>query len=149
MVGALAAGLSALPTLPARALVEIDVNKGNIEPLPIAITDFLAERRASAPRSPASIAADLQRSGLFAPIDKGAFIEKISNPDAAPRFEDWKVINAQALVTGRVTPGGRRPPARRVPPVGHVCRPADDRRAVLRQQGELAPRRPHHRRRDL
>ena len=48
------------------------------------------------------VAADLKRSGLFAPIDKGAFIEKISNPDAAPRFEDWKVINAQALVTGRV-----------------------------------------------
>ena len=49
------------------------------------------------------IEADLRRSGLFAPIDKGAFIEKISNPDVAPRFEDWKVINAQALVTGRVT----------------------------------------------
>ncbi len=58
---------------------------------------------ASAPRFPAIVAADLKRSGLFAPIDKGAFIEKISNPDAAPRFEDWKVINAQALVTGRVT----------------------------------------------
>ena len=49
------------------------------------------------------VAADLKRSGLFAPIDKGAFIEKISNPDAAPRFDDWKVINAQALVTGRVS----------------------------------------------
>src|SRR5690606_21556915 len=34
---------------------------------------------------------------------------KISNPDASPRFEDWKVINAQALVTGRITqqPDGR------------------------------------------
>jgi Tol biopolymer transport system component len=52
------------------------------------------------------VAADLKRSGLFAPIDKTAFIEKITNPDAAPRFEDWKVINAQALVTGRVTQEG-------------------------------------------
>ena len=99
---ALAAGLSAAATLPARALVEIDVNKGNIEPLPIAITDFLASDAMGAEIT-SVIAADLQRSGLFAPIDKGAFIEKISNPDAAPRFEDWKVINAQALVTGRVT----------------------------------------------
>ncbi len=49
------------------------------------------------------VAADLKRSGLFAPIDKGAFIEKIANPDVAPRFDDWKVINAQALVTGRVS----------------------------------------------
>ena len=60
-------------------------------------------RRAWAPRSPASSRPTCKRSGLFAPIDKGAFIEKITNPDAAPRFEDWKVINAQALVTGRVT----------------------------------------------
>ena len=99
---ALAAGFGVAATLPARALVEIDVNKGHIEPLPIAITDFLASDQIGAEIT-SIIAADLQRSGLFAPIDKGAFIEKISNPDAAPRFEDWKVINAQALVTGRVT----------------------------------------------
>ena len=35
------AGTFAVATLPARALVEIDVNKGNVEPLPIAVTDFL------------------------------------------------------------------------------------------------------------
>jgi TolB protein len=102
---ALAAGFGVAATLPAHALVEIDVNKGNIEPLPIAITDFLASDQMGAEIT-SVIAADLKRSGLFAPIDKGAFIEKISNPDAAPRFEDWKVINAQALVTGRVTQEG-------------------------------------------
>ncbi|MFI0842575.1 Tol-Pal system beta propeller repeat protein TolB [Mesorhizobium sp. IMUNJ 23232] len=87
---------------PARAEVVIDVNKGVVEPLPIAITDFLSGDGTGSEISQI-VAADLQRSGLFAPIDKGAFIEKISNPDAAPRFEDWKVINAQALVTGRVS----------------------------------------------
>ncbi|WP_374786235.1 Tol-Pal system beta propeller repeat protein TolB [Paenochrobactrum gallinarii] len=89
-------------TLPARAVVEININKGNVEPLPIAVTDFLSGDQLGANIS-AVIAADLERSGLFAPIDKKAFIEKISNPDAAPRFEDWKVINAQALATGRIT----------------------------------------------
>ena len=147
-VAAIAAGFAAMATLPARALVEIDVNKGVIEPMPIAITDFLAGNGIGAEIS-SIVAADLQRSGLFAPIDKGAFIEKISNPDAAPRFDDWKVINAQALVTGRVSRGGRRAPARRVPPVGHVRRPAAHRRAVLLLQGQHAPRRPHHRRRHL
>jgi TolB protein len=78
---ALAAGISAA-ILPAHALVEIDVNKGNIEPLPIAVTDFLASNALGAEIT-SVIAADLKRSGLFAPIDKGAFIEKISNPDAA------------------------------------------------------------------
>ena len=91
--------------LPARAEVVIDITKGTVEPLPIAITDFLSGDQLGTNISNV-IAADLERSGLFAPVDKGAFIEKISNPDAAPRFEDWKVINAQALVTGRVTKQG-------------------------------------------
>ncbi|MFB9344799.1 Tol-Pal system beta propeller repeat protein TolB [Aminobacter aganoensis] len=98
----MASGMTAFATFPARALVEIDVNKGNVEPLPIAITDFLSGDAMGAEIA-GIVAADLQRSGLFAPIDKGAFIEKISNPDVAPRFDDWKVINAQALVTGRVS----------------------------------------------
>jgi TolB protein len=98
---AFAAGLAGA-TMPAWALVEIDVNKGNVAPLPIAITDFLSGD-AMGKQISDIVSADLQRSGLFAPIDHSAFIEKVSNPDAAPRFEDWKVINAQALVTGRVT----------------------------------------------
>ena len=102
MVGALAAGLAAFASSPARALVEIDINQGVVEPLPIAITDFLSADTMGTDIA-AVVTADLARSGLFAPIEKGAFIEKISNPDVAPRFEDWKVINAQALVTGRVT----------------------------------------------
>ncbi|MBN9077599.1 MAG: Tol-Pal system beta propeller repeat protein TolB [Rhizobiales bacterium 65-79] len=98
---AFTAGLAGL-VRPAWALVEIDVNKGNVAPLPIAITDFLSGDTMGTQISDI-VAADLKRSGLFAPIDKSAFIEKVSNPDAAPRFDDWKVINAQALVTGRVT----------------------------------------------
>lgn len=97
---AFAAALS-LATVPARAVVEIDINKANVEPLPLAITDFVSNDDLGAQIS-AVIAADLKRSGLFAPIDKSAFIEKIANPDQTPRFEDWKVINAQAVVTGRV-----------------------------------------------
>lgn len=90
---------------PARALVEIDINQGNIEPLPIAITDFISSDGIGAQIS-GVIANDLSSSGLFAPIGKGAFIEKVSNPDVAPRFEDWRVINAQALVIGRVVEEG-------------------------------------------
>lgn len=92
---------------PSRALVEIDINKGNIEPLPIAITDFISSDDFGA-RIAQVVTDNLRRSGLFAPIDKGAFIEQVSNPDISPRFEDWRVINAQALVTGRVTDEGGR-----------------------------------------
>lgn len=89
---------------PAYALVSIELGKPNAEPLPIAITDFLSGELG--PQISGIVAADLKRSGLFAPIDKGAFIEKITNPDVAPRFDDWKVINAQALVTGKVSNDG-------------------------------------------
>ncbi len=93
--------LFALAANPAHAVVEININKGNVTPLPIAITDFLAKDGVGKQISDV-VAADLKRSGLFAPIDSKAFIEKITNPSAAPRFQDWRTINAQALVTGQV-----------------------------------------------
>ncbi|MGF9692098.1 Tol-Pal system beta propeller repeat protein TolB [Rhizobium sp. 0TCS1.26] len=102
-----AAGMltAAVAATPAYAVVEININKGNVQPLPIAVTDFQSGNELGAQIS-AVIAADLQRSGLFAPVNKAAFIEKISDPNQMPRFEDWKAINAQALVTGRVTREG-------------------------------------------
>ena len=97
-------------TGPARALVEVDITQANIQPLPIAITDI------GGPGGDAEIgrqisdvvSADLQRSGLFKPIDRTAFIDT-TGFDAVPNFGSWRVINAQALVTGRVTrqPDGR------------------------------------------
>ena len=101
----LVAGLSTgIAVQQASALVEIDITKANVEPLPIAIPAFVgAGGEADIARKIASVVeADLKRSGLFAPISHGAFIEKISNPDNTPRFSDWKVINAQAVVVGRV-----------------------------------------------
>lgn len=107
---ALAAFAAALTfAIPARAQVQIDITQGTIQPLPIAITDFLpgGGSEAEVARNISNvIEADLKRSGLFAPIERRAFIEKISNMDAAPRFGDWRIINAQALVTGRVTRQG-------------------------------------------
>ncbi|MCG6114649.1 MAG: Tol-Pal system beta propeller repeat protein TolB [Mesorhizobium sp.] len=101
-IGLLAAALALTALVPARAQLQIDVTQGVVEPVPVAITDFLSSDDVGA--NIAQVVADnLRRSGLFAPIDRGAFIERISNPDVAPRFEDWRVINAQALVTGRVS----------------------------------------------
>ena len=55
------------------------------------------------------VAADLERSGLFAPLDPAAFIEQITDPNRPPRFPDWQAISAQALVVGsaRALPDGR------------------------------------------
>ena len=97
----MAAMIMALAARPALAVVEIDIYKANVEPLPIAITDFQSTDDLGAKVS-GVVEADLKRSGLFAPVNRGAFIEKITNPDQTPRFPDWTAINAQALVTGRV-----------------------------------------------
>ncbi len=83
-------GLVAAYAAPAHAVVEININKGNVEPLPIAITDFVSSGDIGAKIS-AVVEADLKRSGLFAPVARSAFIEKISRTRTRRR----------ALKTGR------------------------------------------------
>src|SRR6266540_3780032 len=93
----------------AEAALRLDVTQGNVQPLPIALPDFVggAPGDVEGARGVTQvITANLKRSGLFAPIDPAAYIEKIGNIDAVPRFDDWRVINAQALVTGRLTRQG-------------------------------------------
>ncbi len=102
--GSLLAAGAALNAGPAAAQLRLDITSGAPKPIPIAITDFVGETEQGRAIS-SVISADLKRSGLFAPIDPKAFVEQISNPDA-PRFPDWRVINAQALVTGRVVRQG-------------------------------------------
>ena len=97
---------------PARAVLRFDLNQGNVQPMPIALPDFLAGSPSDGQSARAIsqiITANLRRSGLFAPIDPAAFIERISDTDVPPRYPDWRAINAQALVTGKVTrqPDGR------------------------------------------
>jgi TolB protein len=102
-----AAGIGAAAGLMSRRAdaVSLDLNQGNVQAMPIALPDFLAGSPADgeAARGISQIiTGNLKRSGLFAPIDHAAFIEKIANTDVAPRFPDWRAINAQALVTGRI-----------------------------------------------
>ncbi len=96
----------------AQAQLSVDITRGNVEPLPIAIPDFLGaadNEKAFGRQVSRVITADLERSGLFRAIDRAAFIQ---SPDAIgiqPRFADWRLINAQTLVNGRadLTADGR------------------------------------------
>jgi TolB protein len=103
-LGALAGALT-FTARRAGAVVRLDITEGNFQPLPIAIPKFLAggqDDGDSANAVTQIVTANLQRSGLFAPIDPTAYIERIASVDAVPRFPDWRNINAQALVTGRI-----------------------------------------------
>ena len=77
--------------------------------MPIAIPNFVAGTPADAEVGVGVsqvITNNLRRSGLFAPIDPAAFIDKITTIDTSPQFANWKTINAWALVTGRMTRQG-------------------------------------------
>ncbi|MGY3532848.1 TolB protein [Bradyrhizobium embrapense] len=102
-LGALAGSRSAF------AQKRIIVPEGDFAPLPIAIPNFAAGTPGDTEVGVGVtqvITNNLKRSGLFAPIDQAAYLEKQINIDAAPNFNNWKSINAQALVTGRMTRQG-------------------------------------------
>jgi TolB protein len=113
LLAALVAFASLLvPMAPAHALLQIDISRGTVEPLPIAIPDFYG-RDPQGGRVGQDISrvinANLQRSGLFRPLEPAAMIQKPEAMLVQPRFADWKVVNAQALVTGNTEfqPDGR------------------------------------------
>lgn len=92
-------------TPPAYAQIEVDINRGDVKPLPIGIPGFNGPQGAEIAQV---ITGNLERSGLFAPIPPAAHIEKTMDVNVQPRFPDWKAINAQALVNGQVTVEGGR-----------------------------------------
>lgn len=97
---------SAFVAQKAEALIELDVTQGRVQPMPIAITQFSDPQGDVQLGQQVSdvVTSDLQRSGLFDPINPAAFIEAGLGVDAVPNFGSWRAIDAQALVTGRVMP---------------------------------------------
>ena len=98
----------------ALALIEVDITRGNLNPLPIAVSPLYADdnSRKSLKKilkkdnigSEISniVENNLRTSGLFNPLNKDAFLQKPEIANLKPRFEDWNLIKAQALITGKV-----------------------------------------------
>ena len=90
----------------AQAELKVDVTRGTVKPLPIAITNFIGNGSPEVQlgrRISGVIQADLARSGLFDPIDEKAFIDVERSLKTMPRFQNWRILNAQAMVQGRIT----------------------------------------------
>lgn len=93
----------------ARAQIEVDITQGNIDPVPIAVPDFLGadnETRRIGSEIAEVIRNDLQSSGLFRSLDPASFLETQTDIDYEPTFADWRVIRADALVSGRIVSDG-------------------------------------------
>ncbi len=90
------------------AALNVEITQGSMEPTPIAITTFIAEKNESSETQVARdvtevLTNDLKNSGLFRPIDPASFIQDATAINGAPRFADWRLLQAQALVVGKVT----------------------------------------------
>ena len=121
LLGAAGAATLAAPgilswPLPARAQqapqgAVIDITRARTDPIPIAVPDF-AGTSPEAQRLGREIARvilnNLRSSGLFRPVERAAYIQTPEAAAQAPRFQDWRVIGAQALTTGRADLQGDR-----------------------------------------
>ncbi|MEX2125145.1 MAG: Tol-Pal system beta propeller repeat protein TolB [Woeseia sp.] len=90
----------------ADALAELDIQitRGAGNQAPVAVVPFGWEgTTGSAPLDVAGvIAADLQRSGRFAPIDESDMLQK-PTAGADIDFDDWSILAVEAVVVGKLT----------------------------------------------
>jgi TolB protein len=96
-----------LPSSGARADLRVEITEWNIEPAPVAVVPFGWQgSTAAAPLDVAEvIAADLRRSGRFAPIEES---QMLSRPTTGTDidFDDWRILKVEAVVIGRVEQTG-------------------------------------------
>ncbi len=95
--------------LPAQAQITVQVPGVEFKPTPIAVPTFDGsneQARTIAAQMSDVIRADLQSTGLFRLIPQNEFIEKDVDIAIAPRFPDWTLLSAQALVVGNVVIDG-------------------------------------------
>ncbi|WP_336278531.1 Tol-Pal system beta propeller repeat protein TolB [Bartonella sp. CB175] len=77
------------------------ISNADFNPIPIAIMDFISKDSLGV-KIAAVVTADLERSGLFLPIDKASFSENTPDINSEPHFSEWQKIGIHGLVTGQV-----------------------------------------------
>lgn len=99
----LALSMAVLAPTAARAQIEVDIDKGAVKPLPVAIPAFSGGGRGADISQ--VISGNLERSGLFQPLNVSNVADKLTDVNVQPRFPDWQATGAQALINGQVTVG--------------------------------------------
>ena len=96
------------------SLIEVDITRGNLNPLPVAVSPLsidensrknfekILKKKNIGSEISLVVENNLKISGLFNPLDKDAFLQAPDIANLKPRFEDWNLIKAQALITGKV-----------------------------------------------
>src|SRR5690242_15650503 len=92
----------ALVSLPARAILTIEITQGVDTGIPIAVVPFAFEGAGRAPHAVSDIVeADLARSGLFK-VTPRKDLPSQPNGDAGIKFAEWRSLKIDGLVNGSV-----------------------------------------------
>src|SRR5210317_526817 len=92
-------------TFHSHAALDVTISQGKVEPTPIAITQVFGSDADTARYGNTIrkiISNNLTNSGLFYTVNEDLYIQSDNLVDKVPRFEDWKLIKAQFLLSADV-----------------------------------------------
>ncbi len=90
----------------AHAQLVIEITRGQENAVPIAIVPFGWESAGAAPFDVAEVvAADLQRSGRFEPLDRKDMVDRPTSGDQID-FQDWRYLKSDFIAIGKLVPEG-------------------------------------------
>jgi TolB protein len=93
-----------LASLAVQAQLVIEITRGQADAIPIAVVPFGWTSPNSLPTDVAEvIAADLARSGRFAPLERRDMVDKPTT-GLEIRFQDWKYLKSDYIAVGKVIP---------------------------------------------
>lgn len=88
----------------AQAELRIEITEGQAEAVPIAVVPFGWDGAVPKPFPIAAVvAADLARTGRFAPVPESDMLQKPTS-GAEINFRDWRMIDTQVVIVGRILP---------------------------------------------
>ena len=100
----LAAVLSALWPGTATAELRIEIRQGVDKAVPVAVLPFGWQGEGAAPADVAAVvAADLARSGRFAPLPRGDMLTRPTDGRDVD-FDDWRILGTEIVIVGRLIP---------------------------------------------
>jgi len=92
-------------TFGAQAELQIDITRGGAEAAPIAVVPFGWLGDDATPYDVSGvIAADLRRTGRFAPIPASDMLQQPTR-GAQVDYKDWRILGTEVLIVGEVSPG--------------------------------------------
>ena len=97
--------VSLLFAMPGHAQLRLDITQGVRDAVPIAVVPFGGQAEGGSNDIAAVVANDLRMSGRFAPLERRDMVTRPTS-GAGIRFEDWRLLNSDFIVVGRVEPDG-------------------------------------------